>query len=161
MKQGFTLIELLVVVLIIGILTSIAVPQYEKAVMRARFSGALQVAESLKKAHEIYFLANNHYIANTDNLDYDFHGSCTGMDVLKCDNYFYIDNLSGSGVVTDPNSWKMAVYSCPGAATWSACGTQADFIYTIWLDNSPHPNLRECNGITQKGKDFCLMIAEQ
>ena len=58
MKKAFTLIELLVVVLIIGILSAIALPQYQKAVIKARVSEVKMIFTALHNGLELCFLEN-------------------------------------------------------------------------------------------------------
>jgi len=71
MKKGFTLIELLVVVLIIGILASVALPQYTKAVWKSRAAELRSVTRALATGQEAYFLANGTYPKHFDELDID------------------------------------------------------------------------------------------
>ena len=92
MKKAFTLIELLVVVLIIGILSAVALPQYQVAVLKSRFVEYNTVAHSLAKTIEVFYLSDNKYPEFWNMLDIEIPG-CTGdgkLGDLICNN-FYID----------------------------------------------------------------------
>ena len=84
---GFTLIELLVVVLIIGILAAGAVPQYQKAVEKARLTDIIELVSAYKKAAEVYYLANGSYPTDPFALDIDVFSSCIKVAGHSVDFY--------------------------------------------------------------------------
>ena len=80
-KGGFTLIEVLIVIIIIGILATIAVPQFANMITRARLAEAWSGLGAGRAAVEVYNLENNTFlgmtianlqISNTPNFAYSF-----------------------------------------------------------------------------------------
>ena len=144
-SRGFTLIELLVVVLIIGILASVALPQYTKAVAKSRYSQLITAGKSLKDAMEVYYMANGNYPQYWGDLDIEFKG-CTADTsaryMLWCDN-FAVDMFKSNDVNLNlfdthglPNNGK----NMPSTDLYD----KASAYYVVWLDNSPYPGKTEC-----------------
>ncbi len=75
-KKGFTLVELLMVVIIIGILVTLAVPNYYRSVERAKAGKAKAAMDGIRKA-ELQYRAFNDEYTNTldpDLTDFDLPG---------------------------------------------------------------------------------------
>ena len=104
MKKAFTLIELLVVVLIIGILAAIALPMYEKAVIKSRFAEAFTNLKTLADAVKVCEMENgvvvwpdNTTCAKFSNLSVDIGKIMEGTKdaASSTDNFAYTVDRGG------------------------------------------------------------------
>lgn len=149
MQKAFTLIELLVVVLIIGILSAIALPQYKIAVAKSKFASIRPLINALVSAEETYFLANGKYAYFVHELDIQWTCPNPRTNHYVCKEDFLIDPLVGDAP-------KITIFYCPGYAAENKCTANYEFAYTIYLNGSSSTERFQCVGTTTLGQAICV-----
>lgn len=143
-NKGFTLIELLAVVLMIGILTSVALPQYRRSVQRAETMEALVNLKSLFDSARRYRAANSEAPMKLNGLDVSFFDADTpDASAFNIGKFRY--SFSAQGVT-----------SCRLNAEGTSAGTYClDMYYTFTLGANKYKDLLTCHSNNSKYDWVC------
>lgn len=146
---GFTLIELLAVVLMIGILTSVALPQYRRSVQRAEAMEALVNLKTIFDSAKRYRAANSKSPDSLKGLDVQFFDA-DDSSTPTIGNYkymFFDDHISACRVDGKGNASAYSTYCLV-------------MYYKTTVSGTTYKDFLTCNSSSAKWDYVCESLAQ-
>ncbi|WP_305841410.1 pilin [Photobacterium leiognathi] len=129
-QQGFTLIELMIVVAVIGVLSAIAIPQYQKYVAKSEGAAALATLTGLKTNAEAFTVENGKFPTEAVKADVGTPsaalGTITFPTTAAADGSGAITFSYTAGKVSPLNTGGQIVLSRSASGEWTCTGKAKD-----------------------------------
>ncbi len=119
-NAGFTLVELIIVVIVIGILAAVGMPQYTKAIEKARGAEASAGLQNIQQGEKIYFANNEKYLISASDELTDTEETTLDVSLPQTGWKFQVTATStdGSGNALSYNiTAKRKTGACSGKTT--------------------------------------------
>ncbi len=128
-KNGFTLIEVLVVVIIIGILTSVALPMYTRAIERSRAVEAMSNIKAINDAIYVYNSLKEQCPNRFSQLTVSLPATTSALNTNSITGKYFTFELDSAEAMTIPGTKDSSGSACYGVL---AKRNEGDYQYIIY-----------------------------